>query len=694
VVSDAVERRLAAILSADAAGYSRMMASDEDAAVRAIAARREEVSRLVGEHRGRVVDAPGDNLLAEFASATEAVSCALAVQRAIAERNAELPPERRMQLRIGVHLGEVRAEGGRIYGDGVNVAARLEGLAEPGGVCISDAVLREVRNKLPLDCEDLGARPVKNIPEPVRAWRVRTAGAAPRTPRRTRTARVSLLAAALAVALAAGGLWLWRSQGPLLGDPGRIESLAVLPLENLSGDPEQEFFADGMTDALIADLARVGALRVISRTSIVGYKGTRKPLPEIARELGVDAVVEGTVVRAGDRVRITAQLIDARTDAHLWAERYDRDLRDVLSLQSEVARAVASAVHGTLGAGDAERLTPRRRVDPRAHEAYLRGRVLWREFTPEAMRASIEHLERAVEIDPDYALAHASLAFPHCWLLTPMAAGRAREEMPKARAAAERALALDATLGEAHAALALVQYMYDWDWPVAERSFERALELSPSEPWAYAWYAFFLASMGRFDEALELGERGLALGPLDPSLRVGFTYQLLFAGEVERALSVAKTSAALHPDLAFAHRALSSTYFAGGRIADGVREQLESRRLEGILEPIRDSLRRAFDEGGWEAYARARADAAAESARRRHISGFVLAGSLAAAGQLDAAFAELERAFDERDPLLVYAHIVSWPEKLFSDPRFGSLIRRIGLPEVERRWTSPIGRRP
>ena len=313
------EHRLAAILSADVVGYSRLMEEDEEATVRTLTAYREQIGALVREHRGRVTDFSGDNFLAEFTTALGAVQCAIEIQRVLSARNASLPADRQMKFRIGAHLGDIRIEQDRIYGDGVNIAARLESLAEPEGLCISGAVHEQVQGKLQLTCQDLGEQSLKNITRPVRVYRV-------------------LVAATEAAEDGRSGA---RAQSD---ESDQIRSLAVLPFENLSGDPDYEPFADGMTEALINDLAKIRLLRIVSRTSILQYKGVRRPLPEVARELRVDGIVEGTVTREGDRMRVTAQLIDARQDRHLWAESYERFVHGVLALQSEIARTVAKQI--------------------------------------------------------------------------------------------------------------------------------------------------------------------------------------------------------------------------------------------------------------------------------------------------------------------------------------------------------------
>jgi adenylate cyclase len=410
------DRRLAAILNADAVGYTRLMADDELATIETVTAYKREMTELIDQHRGRTVDSPGDNLLAEFSSATQAVMCAVKIQEVLAEQNAALPPHRRMDFRAAVHLGEVVVEAGRIYGDGVNVAARLEALADPGTVCVSEKVFEEVEGKLALDFDDLGEQWVKNFPRPVRAYQVRVAGARERPPVGSRAgARWQWVAGGALALIGTIGLAVWLASSgpdstPVVTGLGEIRSLAVLPLENLSGEAAQEFFTDGMTEALISHLAQIASLSVVSRTSVMQYAGIRMPLPEIARKLGVDAVVEGSVLRAGDDVRITVQLIDARSDRHLWSESYQRDLRDVLTLQSEVARAIAAQIKLTLDPAEAARLADQQTVHPAAYEAFLRGSYLLKRQGATNHAKSVELLEQAVALDPDYAPAWARLA--------------------------------------------------------------------------------------------------------------------------------------------------------------------------------------------------------------------------------------------------------------------------------------------
>ena len=323
-----VERRLAAILSADVKDYSRLMGDNDVATVETLTAYREGMTKLIGKHRGRVVDSPGDNLLAEFSSVVAAVECSVGIQEELTARNADLPVDRRMEIRIGVNLGEVLIDGDRIYGDGINIAARVQGLAEGGGVCISGSVCDEIASKLTLDCVSLGEHTLKNIDEPVRVYRVRVGSAA----------RVDDPQGAQSA-----------SAGPRLDGAGK-PSVAVLPFANMSDDPEQEHFTDGITDDIITDLAKIGGLAVVARNSTFTYKNRAVKISDVGRELGVRYVLEGSVRKVGEQVRITAQLVDAVAGHHLWAERYDRDLNDIFGVQGEISDKIAVALKEILTA--------------------------------------------------------------------------------------------------------------------------------------------------------------------------------------------------------------------------------------------------------------------------------------------------------------------------------------------------------
>jgi TolB-like protein/class 3 adenylate cyclase/Tfp pilus assembly protein PilF len=527
VTSGSEERRLAAILSADVVGYGRLMEEDEPGTVARLEAHRSEIARLVEAHNGRVVDAPGDNVLAELASAVEATRCAVEIQHALRSRNADLAPEQRMQFRIGVHLGDVRVEGERLYGRGVNLAARLESLAEPGGICISAAVREEMRGHSGLVFDDLGPKGVKNLREPVRVYRVRVGNAGHAAPPARHTARRwqrRLGWAGGAVALVAAGLWLawpqlagfalWRlglrSDALDLSLPEK-PSIVVLPFTNMSGDPEQEYFADGITEDLTTDLSRNPRLFVISRNTAFTYRDEAVNVPEVGRELGVRYVMEGSVRRAGDRVRITAQLIDATSGFHVWSERYDRELADIFALQSELAEGIVVALQGEISDAELERIRRRPAADLNTYDLLLRGQYHYMRFTRLDNAEARRLLERAIELDPDLAAAYALLAATV--IATYSGWGEPDPSLlQRAEDLSRRAIELDPGDAAGWGFLGLV-HLYRDESNAAMAAYERAIALEPSFEWWHAFLAAALAQSGRYLEAVDPMRRALRLSP-------------------------------------------------------------------------------------------------------------------------------------------------------------------------------------
>jgi len=417
MADEVFKRKLAAILSADAVGYSRLMAEDETATVKTIASYREIMASLVKQHRGRVVDSPGDNLLAEFSSVVDAVQCAVAVQNEFETRNAELAENRRMEFRIGINLGDVIDEEDRIYGDGVNVAARLEALADPGGVCVSKTAFDQIENKLPLGYEYLGEQSVKNIPKPVGAYRVLmkpdSVGKVIGEKRFLgRISRKTAMTVIIVLFIAAGGLASWSIylQQSKKIEPAALDkmaytlpdkpSIAVLPFKNLSGDPGQEFFSDGFTEDIITTLAQIPRMFVIARESSFTYKGKSVKIQEIGRDLGIQYVLEGSVRRSEDKVRITAQLIDAQNSRHLWAKKYDRPLKDIFALKDEITKKITTALQVKLTEGEGEQ-----DWETHSFEAYIKFKQAveyYRRFTPDDNILSRQKAKEALALDPNY----------------------------------------------------------------------------------------------------------------------------------------------------------------------------------------------------------------------------------------------------------------------------------------------------
>jgi adenylate cyclase len=542
-------RRLAAILAADVAGYSRLMGTDEEGTLAALKSlRRELADPKIKEHRGRIVKTTGDGLLIEFASVVDAVRCAVEVQREMAERNADVPSDRRIEFRMGINLGDIIRDGRDIYGDGVNVAARLEALAEPGGICVSRVVRDQVRDKLAFSFEDMGEQQVKNIARPVRVHRIvlGDSSASPEPPTGT-----------LAI--------------PPLALPDK-PSIAVLPFQNMSGDPEQEYFADGMVEEIITALSRIRWLFVIARNSSFTYKGRAIDVTQVGRELGVRYVLEGSVRKAGSRVRITAQLIDAANSAHLWADRFDGSLEDVFELQDNVAVSVAGVVEPTLQAAEFRRSAARSTSDLTAYDLYLRALAPIRsgEWERERYLQSLDLLGQAIKRDARYASALALAAFCHQalhnagWTDDPTA--EEREAIDLAR----RALRVAGSDPEVLGLVARVLGYCGEDLAAAIALIDCALELNPNFAMGWQWSGWLRLWAGQPDVGIGHFETSIRLDPLhgraSPYLGIGMGH--FFARRFEEAAAILLLSLQEVPSWVPTYRFLASCYAHMGRLSE------------------------------------------------------------------------------------------------------------------------------
>ncbi len=522
--------------------------------------------------------------------------------------------------------------------------------------------------------QEAGRTAPEPSPSPVAAAEQETAG----LPRPRRVSRF-LAALVLSVALAAVLTYLWTSsKSKEAASTTGVKSLAVLPLENLSRDPEQEYFADGMTDALITHLAKIGALRVISRTSVMGYKGTRKLLPQIARELNVDAVVEGSVQRSGERVRITAQLVHARTDQHLWAESYEGDLRDVLALQSEVARAVARQISVRLTPQEQAGLAGGRPIDPQAYEAYLKGRYFWAKNDEAGRKKSIELFQQAIEKEPHYALAYSGLSDSYR-MLGFGAAEDPGDFVPKAKAAAMKALELDDTLAEAHASLAAFRYRYDWDWVNSEIEFKRALGLNPSYAEGHREYAVFLRTAGKFDEAIAEARRARELDPLALNVNLGVATAFLIARRYDQAMEQCQKTLEMEPNYAQAHFELGLAHQQKARFAEALGELEKAVSLSGRNPHYLAALGHAYGVSGKTERAQKILDELEKRSRQHYVSPYNMALTHIGLGNKEQALAWLEKAYEKRSFYLITINSWPWFDSLRSHPQFQDLVRRIGL---------------
>jgi TolB-like protein/DNA-binding winged helix-turn-helix (wHTH) protein/Flp pilus assembly protein TadD len=486
--------------------------------------------------------------------------------------------------------------------------------------------------------------------------------------------RLAAAAAALVLGLSAGAamLWTWQARGA-----GTIRSVAVLPFQNVSGDVEQEFFADGLTDAITTDLASIRALRVVSRQSASRFKGSQDPLAAIGRQLDADALLLGTVARDGSRVRLTAQLVDARRDGHLWAGSYDRPAGDVLALQGELARAVAEAVNARLQEPERTELSARRPIDPEAYDLYLRGRRLFGQRNEQALQKSLEYYEAAIAREPAFAAAHGAIALtlvPHT-----MFYGRPDESLRKLRAAAERALALDARQLDAQLALATLRDM-EFDWIEAERLHSRVIEQSPSNAQAHQWYGYLLAALGRFDEALALRQRAVALDPFSASYTTSLADTLAFMGRLDEAMARYRQTLELEPLFVRARVGVSAIHLARGEAARALDALELAARATGDDPVILGPLGHAYGVAARPAQAADVLDRLTSRAAARYVSPVFRAHVYAGLGQRDRAVTELEEAYRQRSPTLISAAVDPFLRPLHGDPRFTSLLRRMQLP--------------
>jgi TolB-like protein/DNA-binding winged helix-turn-helix (wHTH) protein/Tfp pilus assembly protein PilF len=459
--------------------------------------------------------------------------------------------------------------------------------------------------------------------------------------------------------------------------PARIQSIAVLPLENLSHDPEQEYFADGMTEELITSLGKIGALHVTSRTSVMRYKKTDKSLPQVARELNVDGIVEGTVQRSGDRVRITAQLIHAPTDRHLWAESYDRELKDVLTLQNEVARAIASEIKTTLTPQEQKSLATFRPVNPGAYEAYLKGRYYWNLRTAEGFKKASDYFQQAINQQPDYGSAYSGLADCNSGL-TWHGFAVPTEALPKAKAAALKAIEMDPASGEAHASLGLV-LSHQWSWASAEDEFKRALQLNPRYANAHHWYGDYLSVVGRHEEALAEAKRAFELDPLSPMINTWLGYRYYHARRYDEAIEQGRKILEFDPSFGAAHLLLGLAYVQKGLHAQAISELQTATSLSGNSPIYMAQLGVAYAAGGKNTEALSIVEQLQNIARQRYVSSYGLAQIYAALGNKQQAMKWLQSAYDERAVWMEYIKVDPVLDSLRSQPRFQDLVRQMGL---------------
>jgi adenylate cyclase len=638
-------RRLAAIMFTDMVGYSAMAQSDERAALTILSRHNQILRPIFQKFRGREVKTVGDAFLVEFESALDATQCALEVQQALHDHNSSAPEGSRIRIRIGIHVGDVVEEDGDVLGDAVNIASRIEPLAEPGGICITQQVYDQVQNKVSAPLVRLPAVELKNIRFPMNVYKVLS----PRGERRN---------------------------DPRVGSNGGDRHLAVLPLANISPDPNDGYFADGLTEELISQISQVRGLSVIARTSVAPYKTAPKSIAEVGSELGVDTILEGSVRKAGNRIRITLQLIDVESQRHIWASSYDRDIGDVFAVQTDIAERTAGALRLELTRAEHPGAPRRPTINVTAYDRYLRGLVAGADLSANGLEEAIRCFEEATRLDPGFAEAYAAWAN-----LYVVAAGEyvpMREVIPRARELAARALALDPDSSEAHSALGNILLQADHDWTRAEAEFERALSLNPNNTVAYRFLALLLVALERFDEAKEASRHAIRLDP-GGSHRATLGWAELESGNPEAAIESRERERDKDPSSFAGHVYLGITYLTAGRRSDALREA--DWPIAGVDDVVR------FDHAllnamlGRPEAARMVAAEAERGEAKSYTSHTHLAMLYAALGEKSRALDLLEQDFREGDQILWLFYRGVFFDSIRDDPRFVALLHRYRLPD-------------
>ena len=592
MADEGFKRKLTAVLSADAVGYSRLMAEDETATVKTMASYREIISSLIKQHRGRVVDSPGDNVLAEFSSVVDAVQCAVAVQNKFQTRNAELPENRRMEFRIGINLGDVIDEDNRLYGDGVNIAARLEALADAGGVCISGTAFDQVKGKLSLGYRFAGEQTVRNIPDPIRVYKVlmderdagKLIGVSKKTPK-SRWAEIAAIVVFVAIGLV---IYQFYVRSPAI-EPASVEkmahplpdkpSIAVLPFDNMSGDPEQEYFSDGLTEEIITALSKVPKMFVIARNSTFTYKGKPIKVQQVAEDLGVKYVLEGSVRKDKEQVRITAQLIDALSGHHLWAERYDRNLKDIFAVQDEITMRILSALEVRLTDGEQALIQKKGTNNLKAYLQLLKGIHYSHVVNPENVLKARRIFEEIIAEEPSYAIAYSQIARTHWNEILLGTSKSPKESLRKAADLAKKSLSIDQSLGASYAYLGHISIMRR-NWEKGISSLNQAVELEPNGAESHYLLGLGLSFSGRPEEAIPVLLKAIRLNPITPAPYfnvIAIAYRM--EGQFDKAIEYLEKGIQQYPNFLFGHLNLSACYILTGREQEAYKEAKEVLRL-------------------------------------------------------------------------------------------------------------------
>ena len=638
------QRKLAAIVFTDLAGYTALTQSDEGRALRLLEVHNSLIRSTLDGHRGKEGKTIGDAFLLEFDSALDATSCAIDIQQKLHEHNLVAAGPDQINVRIGIHVGDIIHRGSGVLGDTVNIASRIEVFADAGGICVTDPVFLQVRNKITHSLVKLSEQRLKNVDLPITLYKV---------------------------------ILPWQATSVPLGEISDSKNrVAVLPFVNISPDPNDEYFADGMTEELITSLSGIKQLTVIARTSVMKYKAASKGASEIGRELNVGTLVEGSVRKALNRVRIAVQLIDARNEGHVWAKNYDRQLDDIFAIQSEIAQRVAQELKVQLLAQEKEGLERKPTASTEAYTQYLKGRHYLNERTKEGTGKAVKYFEDAVKLDPHFALAYSGLA--DCYLIFGDYGWLGSSEaLPKGKSYALRAVEIDPMLAEAHASLGGVLQSLDWNFIESEKEFKRAIELKPSYALAYQWYALLLVFMERYEEAFNSTSRAKELDPLSCVIGMNQSLEMVNLGRTEQAINQLKEVIELNPEYAQAHLFLGLTYFFASRLEEAGREVETAVALSGGDPMVKTQLCFVYGRTGKKEEADKILEELQKIEKDAHVSDVWMAVAFLGVGRNDEAFERLESAFRERLGQLFYLMTFPWLQTFRTDPRWISIEDRM-----------------
>jgi adenylate cyclase len=680
------QRKLAAIMFTDMVGYSTLAQRDDKLALELLEEHRQLLREIFPRFNGTEIKTIGDAFLIEFHSALEAAQCAIEIQRTLAKRNHDVIAERRIQLKIGIHIGDVVHRGGDVYGDGVNIASRIEALAGAGGICVSMDVERQIRNALETRFEKLAPTELKNISVPMDLFRIvlpweqrselRGQKSEVRKSSVIRKSKKPVLITALGLLLAIGFGWWWTTQprraspAPSAVHPADQKSIAVLPFVDMSQAKDQEYFCDGISEEILDALAKVDGLRVVARTSSFSFKGKNADVGEVANKLNVENVLEGSLRREGNRIRITAQLINARDGFHLWSETYERELKDVFAVQDEITRSIVDALKIKLAVAPPARA----RQNTEAYDLYLQGLYLSNKSTEEELRKSVDFFQRSLEKDPNSARAWIGIAKAWIWLAD--AYVRPLEAYPKVKEAASKALALDERNAEAHSYLGETKRILDRNLSGEEAELKRAMEIDPNSGDSHLFMSFLKSAQGELEYAVQEIEEAERLDPLSPPICFVAVLWYVSADRIEDAINAGQRSVQLDPNYVYFNPPLADAYGAKGDFNQAVALY---EKAQAATQFPSVGLGITYAKMGRREDARHILDRLIEKSRQQYVAADSIAAMYVALGEKDEAFRWLDRAFEEHSGSF-YSYLFR-PEfrPLRSDPRFTDLLRRTGI---------------